>query len=82
MLHVERKNHGALQQVKIEFEPKATSSNLASVTVEISQPKTLSEAKKFGSFNPIFLIPTEKMSEDCLRKWGQCPFPNNSKSKR
>ena len=60
MLHVERKNHGALQQVKIEFEPKATSSNLASVTVEISQPKTLSETIRFGSFDPIVLTPNEK----------------------
>ena len=67
---------------KIEFESEIESSNLASMAIEISQPKTLSEAKKFGSFNPIFLIPTEKMSEECLRKWGQCPHPNNFISRR
>ena len=45
---------------KIEFQREVASSNLALVTIEISQHKTLSETIKFGSFDTIVLVATKK----------------------
>ena len=60
MLRVEKQNMELYNKGKIEFEYETASSNLTTVTIEISQLKTLNETIKFGSFEPIVLAPTRK----------------------
>ena len=49
---------------KFEFDDEATSSNLASITIASPQSNAVAKTIKFGSFEPVILVPTVEEVKD------------------